>query len=44
MMVAGGGRERDEAEYHALLVKAGPRPTRVIPTPGPLAIIEAEPA
>jgi hypothetical protein len=44
MMVAGGGRERAETEYHALLVKAGLRPTRVIRTPGPLAIIEAEPA
>jgi hypothetical protein len=43
MMVAAGGRERTEAEYRALLVKAGLRPTRVIRTPGPSAIIEAEP-
>src|SRR3984893_8261676 len=44
MMVSGGGRERTEAEYRALLVKAGLRLTRIIRTPGPSAIIEAEPA
>jgi hypothetical protein len=45
MMVAtGGGRERTEAEYCAMLVKAGLRLTRVMRTPGTVAIIEAEPA
>ena len=44
MMVAAGGRERTEAEYRALLVKARLRLTRVIRTPGTSAIIEAEPA
>jgi DNA-binding HxlR family transcriptional regulator len=44
MMAAAGGRERAEAEFRALLVKAGLRLTRVIRTPGPSAIIEAEPA
>ena len=43
MMVSGGGRERTEAEYRALLVKAGLRLTRVFPTPGTAAIIEADP-
>jgi hypothetical protein len=43
MMVGGGGRERAEAEYCALLVKAGLRLTRVIRAPGTSAIIEAEP-
>src|SRR5262249_15632480 len=44
MMVAtGGGRERTEAEYRAMLVKAGLRLTRVMRTPGTVAIIEAEP-
>jgi hypothetical protein len=44
MMVSGGGRERTEAEWRALLVKAGLRLTDVFPTPGTAAIIEAEPA
>jgi hypothetical protein len=43
MMVTGGGRERTEAEYRTLLVKAGLGPTRVIRTPGTWAIIEADP-
>jgi O-methyltransferase domain/Dimerisation domain len=42
MMVNGGGRERTEAEYRALLVKAGLDLARVIRPPGPSAIIEAE--
>jgi len=41
-MVAAGGRERTEAEYRALLVKAGLRLIRVIRAPGTSAIIEAE--
>jgi orsellinic acid C2-O-methyltransferase len=44
IMVAAGGRERTEAEYRTLIVKAGLRLTRVIRTPGTSAIIEAEPA
>jgi O-methyltransferase domain/Dimerisation domain len=43
MVASAGGRERTEADYRALLVKAGLRLTRVIPTPGTSAIIEAEP-
>jgi hypothetical protein len=41
MMVSGGGRERTEAEYRTLLVNAGLDLARVIRTPGPSAIIEA---
>jgi hypothetical protein len=44
MLNGGGGRERTEVEYRALLVKARLRFTRVISTPGTSAIIEAEPA
>ena len=45
MMVAtGGGRERTEAEFRAMLVKAGLRLIGVMRTPGTVAIIEAEPA
>lgn len=43
MMVATGGRERTEAEYRTLLVKASLRFTGVIRAPGTSAIIEAEP-
>jgi O-methyltransferase len=43
MVASAGGRERTEADYRALLVKAGLRLTRVIHTPGTSAIIEAEP-
>ena len=42
-MVTGGGRERSEAEYRALLARAGLRLTHIIRTPGPSVIIEAEP-
>ena len=42
-MVTGGGRERTEAEYRALLARAGLRLTHIIRTPGPSVIIEAEP-
>lgn len=44
MLNGGGGRERTEAEYRALLVKAALRLTGIISTPGTSAIIEAEPA
>lgn len=42
MMVLLGGRERSEAEYAALLRKAGFRPPKFIPTDSPFVIIEAE--
>jgi hypothetical protein len=44
IMLAAGGRERTEAEYRALLVKAGLRLIRVIRVPGTSAILEAAPA
>ncbi|MDP8923133.1 MAG: acetylserotonin O-methyltransferase [Chloroflexota bacterium] len=40
MLVLTGGGERTEAEYRALLAAAGFRPTRVIPTPSTVSIIE----
>ena len=40
-IIGGGGGERTEAGYRALLLKAGLRLTRVISTPGTSAIIEA---
>ena len=42
MMVLLGGRERSEAEYEALLRKAGFQAPRFIPTASPFVIIEAE--
>jgi hypothetical protein len=44
MLVHAGGRERTAAEYGDLLSRAGFRLTRVIPTAGPLSIVEAVPA
>jgi|SRR5581483_7195821 len=41
MLVMTGGRERTEAEYHALLESAGLRLTRVVPTHTEMSIIEA---
>lgn len=35
------GRERTEAEFRALFRQAGLRVTRVVPTPGPLSVVEA---
>jgi orsellinic acid C2-O-methyltransferase len=43
MVGSAGGRERNEADYRALLVRGGLRLIRVISTPGTSAIIEAEP-
>jgi len=43
IVTSAGGRERTEADYRAPLVEAGLRLTRVMPTPGTSAIIEAEP-
>jgi SAM-dependent methyltransferase len=43
MLVHAGGRERTADEYATLLSRAGFRQTRVIPTAGPLSIVEARP-
>lgn len=42
MLVLPGGRERTEQEFRELLDKSGFRLTRVVPTKGVLAIIEAD--
>lgn len=44
MLVHAGGRERTADQYTNLLARAGFRVTRVIPTPGPVSIVEAVPA
>jgi hypothetical protein len=41
MLVMPGGQERTEAEYAALLDKAGFRLTRVVPTPSAVSVVEA---
>jgi hypothetical protein len=43
MLVQAGGRERTASEYGDLLSQAGFRLTRVIPTAGPMSIVEAVP-
>lgn len=43
MLVSCGALERTEQEYGDLLDAAGFEVTRVIPTPGPLSLIEAKP-
>jgi hypothetical protein len=43
MVVHGGGRERTEAEYAELFLGAGFVLSRIIPTAGPLSIVEAKP-
>jgi hypothetical protein len=43
MLVVSGGRERTQAEHRSLLVAAGLRLTRVIPTASTVSIIEACP-
>ena len=43
MVVHGGGRERTESEYRELLRSSGFTLSRVIPTAGPMSIIEAKP-
>jgi hypothetical protein len=42
MLTVPGGRERTPDEYRDLLAKAGLRLTRIVPTPSPVSIIEAE--
>ena len=44
MLVMPGGEERTEAEYAALLGKAGLRMTRVVPTESAVSVVEAVPA
>jgi len=43
MLVMPGGQERTEAEYAALLAKAGFRLNRVVPTASAVGIVEAFP-
>jgi len=43
MMLNPGGRERTEAEFRHLLARADLRLTRVLPMPGPLAVMEIDP-
>lgn len=40
MLVNSGGRQRSEAEFRALYDAAGFKLTRIMPTPGPVSIIE----
>jgi hypothetical protein len=44
MLVYAGGRERTEPDYRTLLASAGLSLDRVIPTSGPVSILEALPA
>jgi hypothetical protein len=44
MLVLPGGQERTEAEYAALLAKAGFRLSRVVPTASDASVVEAVPA
>ena len=44
MLVLPGGQERTEAEYAALLSKAGFRLNRVVPTESAVSVVEAVPA
>jgi len=44
MLLLFHGRERTEAEYRALLQRAGLTRVRIIPTPSPFSIIEAMPS
>ncbi|HTV23701.1 MAG TPA: methyltransferase [Polyangiaceae bacterium] len=43
MIVHGGGRERTTEEYRALFASAGFSLTRIVPTAGPLSVVEARP-
>jgi len=44
MMLMPGGRERSEPEWNRLFTASGLRLSRIVPTPGPLSIIEGMPA
>jgi ubiquinone/menaquinone biosynthesis C-methylase UbiE len=41
MLTMAGGRERTEAEYATLFERAGYRLSRVVPTQGPMSVLEA---
>jgi hypothetical protein len=41
MLLRTGGRERTGVEFHALLIEAGLRATRIVPTASPVSVIEA---
>jgi hypothetical protein len=43
MLVVPGGQERTQAEYEALLAKAGFRLERVVPTESAVSVVEAFP-
>jgi hypothetical protein len=43
LVMTPGGRERTEAEFRALLVAAGFKPTAIVPTQSELSIIEGVP-
>ena len=43
MLMSPGGRERTEVEHRQLLEQAGLQIERIVPTPSPLAIIQAAP-
>jgi hypothetical protein len=40
MMVMTGGRERTEAQFRELFASAGYRLERIVPTPGPMSVVE----
>lgn len=40
MVICSGGRERSRAEYARLFEEAGLRLRRVVPTPGPMSVVE----
>ena len=44
MLVNTGGRQRSEAEFHALFRAAGFELTRIVPTPARISVIEGVPA
>jgi hypothetical protein len=44
LVMTSGGRERTEAEFRNLLVKARFEPLRTLPTASPLFLLEARPA
>ena len=44
MMVSLGGRERSADDFRAVFASAGFELTKVVPLPGPVAVVEAVPA
>ncbi len=43
LVITSGGRERTEAEHRTLLGRAGLRLTRIVPSTGPISLVEAVP-